>query len=124
MRALLLLVLLAMPGCAAFGVLRIPFVAPAPVAIPAPVTCGDLSALAAAVVDGRRRGQSRFEQRLFVAGGGPAEAFHRGVVEAVYDWPRPTSLAGWTRLMDASVSAASAHCLARPAAALRGNGVR
>ena len=115
--AIALLVLLA--GC---GPVRLVW---APAAPPPPpparvVTCGDLTALAAAVVDGRRRGQSRREQRLFVAVDGPASAFHAGLVESVYDWPRPRTEAGWTRLTDETVRAAAAHCLNRPGAALRG----
>lgn len=84
------------------------------------VTCGDLTALAAAVVDGRRRGQSRAEQRLFVGTGSAAAAFHLGLVDSVYNWPRPVTEAGWAHLLEQAVTASSAHCLNRPAAALRG----
>lgn len=115
MRVLFLLLVLS--GCAVVRIL--PLRAP-PAVVVSPVTCGDVTALAAAIVDGRRRGQSRVEQRLFVVPGGPASALHRGMVESIYDWPRPISPAGWARLTEVAVTAASAHCLNRPAAALRG----
>ena len=123
MRAgLLLLVLLA--GCAE---LRVPVPAvfllgrdAAPERPVRQVTCGDVTALAAAIVDGRRRGQSRFEQRLFVAQGRMTTAIHSGLVESVYDWPRPVTARDWSRLTEATVTAASAHCLNRPGAAIEG----
>lgn len=120
MRVLALALLLILPGCAPFRAVWLPLAEPAPRPAVHAVTCGDLTALAAAVVDGRRRGQSRREQRLFVAPGGTAAAFHAGLIESVYNWPRPVTDAGWIRLTEEAVTASSAHCLNRPGAALRG----
>ena len=121
MRAMALILVLLLPGCGVVQIVPLRLVAAPPPPPPAHVvTCGDLTALAAAIVDGRRRGQGRFEQRLLVDQGGTAAAFHDGMVEAIYDWPRPVTATGWARLTKASVTAASAHCLNRPGATLRG----
>ncbi|CTQ51027.1 hypothetical protein [Jannaschia donghaensis] len=110
MRALLLVLLL--PGCGYFR--------PAPVIVPFVPGCVDYVSLAKAVVDGRKRGQSRDEQRLLAAQTSPYDGIHRAMVESVYDWPRPTSDGAWLILATEAAQAAEARCMNRPAAALQG----
>lgn len=106
------LLLLLLSGCGLFR--------PEPVYFPFIPSCDDYIALAQAVVDGRRRGQSRAEQRLLVDENRPYIAIHRSMVESVYDWPRPTDAAAWRVLSREAALAAEARCTNRPAAALRG----
>lgn len=119
MRLLLLILLLGVVACDITR-LRIVRVPPASVTVPHVVTCGDIAALAGTVVDGRRAGQSRLEQRRLVEPGGIAAPFHLGLVESVYDWPRPIFPSGWSRLRAETVAAASAHCLNPQGATLHG----
>lgn len=107
-----LFIVLLLPGCSFFR--------PEPVVLTFVPTCVEYIALGRAVVDGRLRGQSRTEQRLLVNDGFPSSAIHRAMVESVYDWPRPTTAGGWRDLSDTTASAAEAHCVNRPAAALQG----
>lgn len=90
------------------------------VIIPFVPGCADYVALAQAVVDGRKRGQSRAEQRLLVDDGSVSSGIHRAMVESVYDWPRPTTERDWDTLANTSAFAAEARCVNRPAATLRG----
>lgn len=96
------------------------WIRPDPVILPFVPGCAEYVALAQAVVEGRRRGQSRDEQRLLVDEGAVSGAIHRAMVESVYDWPRPTTDRDWTVLSNTSAFAAEARCVNRPAATLRG----
>lgn len=118
MRIALFLLLVGLSGCAIlqYRIVQLdPTTAP-----PHVVTCGDITALAGTIVDGRRAGQSRAQQRRLVDLGGIAAPLHMGLVDSVYDWPRPTFPSGWTRLRAQTVAAASDHCLNPQGAMLRG----
>lgn len=120
MRPLMLLLILALSGCAVTR-LRIVALTSAPrPPVAHVVTCGDIGALAGAIVDGRRAGQSRVEQRRLVDLTGVAAPLHLGLVDSIYDWPRPAFPSGWSVLRAQSVAAASDHCLNRQSAILRG----
>lgn len=108
-RVLLLGALLALGGCARE--------VPPPLRV---LTCTDVEALALAIVDGRRRGQSRAEQRALVPPDSPLPTLHNAFVTSIYDWPRPTREADWAALARSAALAAETHCVNRPARALRG----
>ncbi|MGB3690651.1 MAG: hypothetical protein WBA02_15270 [Jannaschia helgolandensis] len=111
--ARLLFLFLLLSGCAWFR--------PKPVVIvPFVPGCTDRVALAQAVVDGRRRGQSRGEQQFLVTRAAPGEQLHRDIIESVYDWPRPTTPGDWTMLSQVTARAAADYCVNRPAQALQG----
>ncbi len=84
------------------------------------LTCGDVQALALAIVDGRKRGQSRAEQLALVPSDSPVPTLHGSFVTSIYDWPRPTREAEWTLLARNAALAAEAYCVNRPAWVLRG----
>lgn len=84
------------------------------------LTCTDVQALALAIVDGRRRGQSRAEQRALIPSDSPLPSLHGGFVTSIYDWPRPTRDAEWAALAQSASLAAEAFCVNRPARVLRG----
>ncbi|WP_179380418.1 hypothetical protein [Jannaschia marina] len=112
MRVAMVFVLL-FSGCSLFR-------PPEPVVLPFVPGCADYVALARAVVDGRRAGQSRQEQRLQVDEAAPHAAVHRATVESVYDWPRPTTARDWRALRETTAAAAEVRCVNRPARTLRG----
>ena len=112
-RARLLFLFLLLSGCAWFR--------PKPVVIlPFVPGCVDRVALAQAVVDGRRLGQSRAEQQSMVTRTAAGERLHRDIIESVYDWPRPTTPGDWSRLSQVTAGAVADHCVNRPAQALQG----
>ena len=117
--------LLLLAGLSACTVLQYRLVrldpSPAP---PHVVTCGDIVALAGTIVDGRRAGQSRAEQRRLVDLSGIAAPLHTGLIDSVYDWPRPTFPSGWSRLRAQTVAAAYDHCLNPQNAMLQGARLR
>lgn len=84
------------------------------------LTCGDVQALALAIVDGRKRGQSRAEQIALVPSDSPLPSLHRGFVTSIYDAPRPTRESDWVELARESTLAAEVYCVNRPARILRG----
>ena len=96
--------------------------APDPVVVAGGPTCADVEALALAIVDGRRRRQSRAEQVALIPRDSPLPGLHRGFVTSIYDWPRPIDARGWGALARAAALAAEAHCVNRPARTLLGQG--
>ena len=118
----MLLLLVGLSGCTVLRY-RIALIDPT-TAPPHVVTCGDITALAGTIVDGRRAGQTRIEQRRLVDLTGIAAPLHTGLVDSVYDWPRPSFPSGWSRLRAQTIAAASDHCLNPQAATLRGQRYR
>ena len=128
MRFLLPFLCLALAACLPFELqspvtVRSPF-APAIVTVAPAPGCRAVTALAAAIVEGRARGQSRREQDVQVVRGHPGTNIHLGLIDSVYDWPRPIRPSGWAELRATTVAAAQAHCANRTGNAALGTILR